>query len=91
MANKVTEADKLNINRAYKRLGTYAAAARETGFSAGTVKKYVIDNFIDPDDIQLHIFSGEIKPIQEIKVKWDLRLSDNEFNEIKELWKEIAI
>ena len=91
MANKVTQNDILNINRIYLKLGTYAATAREVGFSAGTVKKYIIPNFVDPEEIELRKFSSEIKPIQDIEMKWDLNLSEEELKEIEELWKEITI
>ena len=42
MARKVTEEDKILINELYIKLKTYAAVARETGFSPTTVKKYII-------------------------------------------------
>ena len=45
MANKVTPDDILQMNSLYLELKTYAAVARKTGFSAGTVKKYIIPNF----------------------------------------------
>ena len=61
MATKITQDDILNINRTYLKLGTYAATARELGFSAGTIKKYVKPDFVDPDKIQLRKFSSEIK------------------------------
>lgn len=91
MANKVTQNDILNINRIYLKLGTYAATAREVGFSAGTVKKYIIPDFIDPDELKIKQFSGEINPIQDINSLKNLLLSDEEISEIKELWEEIAI
>ena len=42
MANKVTNEDILRINEIYYKTHTYAETARQTGFSASTVKKYVI-------------------------------------------------
>ena len=36
----ITQDDIKEINRQYKKLGTYAATARATGFSPGTIKKY---------------------------------------------------
>ena len=41
MARFLTDDDKLHIYNVYKRVGTYAGTARETGFSASTVRKYV--------------------------------------------------
>ena len=45
MANKVTNEDILRMNEAYYKYKTYAETARQTGFSASTVKKYIIPNW----------------------------------------------
>ena len=42
MANKVTSEDIMRINEIYYKTHTYAETGRQTGFSAGTVKKYVV-------------------------------------------------
>lgn len=91
MARKVTQDDILNINRIYLRTGTYAATARETGFSASTVKRYIVNDFVDPEAIEKKEFTGQILPINEIEIVLDLRLAANEEEEIKELWKEISL
>lgn len=91
MATKITQDDILNINRCYARIGTYAGVARELGYSAGTIKKYVIKDFVDPDELEIKKFGSQILPIQDINFVWDLRLSNQENNEIEELWKEISI
>ena len=49
MARRVTEKDIVKINRLYKKIGTYAGVARETGFSPSTVKRYVIPDFHEVD------------------------------------------
>ena len=41
MASKVTNEDILRINELYYKHKTYAEVARQTGFAASTVKKYV--------------------------------------------------
>lgn len=90
MANKITNDDIININEAYLELKTYAATARKLGFSAGTIKKYVIPNYTS----QKHIKTIPCKGIPEkgsYTINWDLRLSDEEIKEIKELWNEITI
>ena len=46
MASKVTNEDILRINELYYKHKTYAEVARQTGFAASTVKKYVIPNKI---------------------------------------------
>lgn len=91
MAKKITNEDILEINRAYQRIGTYSGVSRELGFSAGTVKKYIIEDFIDPDTLEEKKFSSTILPIDEIDIRWTLQLSEEEQGEIEELWKEIAI
>jgi hypothetical protein len=42
MASKVTNEDILRINEIYYKTKVYAETARQTGFSASTLKKYVI-------------------------------------------------
>ena len=41
MASKVTNEDILRINELYYKHKTYAEVARQTGFAASTVKKYI--------------------------------------------------
>jgi DNA invertase Pin-like site-specific DNA recombinase len=61
MATKVTEQDKIQINELYLELKTYAAVARETGFSPSTVKKYIIPNYISQNDIKITPFNKNIR------------------------------
>ena len=42
---RVTIDDVIKINQAYLKHKTYAGAARETGFSPTTIKKYIIPDF----------------------------------------------
>lgn len=99
MARKVTEEDKILINELYVKLKTYAAVARETGFSPTTVKKYIIPNFTPqsevkqkkitindiPEDIDIDMFL-KIENFGEFCV-----LSEEEKEDMKELWKEMVI
>ena len=41
----VTNEDIKTMNRLYLELKTYAAVARQTGFSPSTVKKYIISDY----------------------------------------------
>ena len=41
---KVSKEDIIQMNELYQKLGSYAAVAREIGFSASTVSKYVDKN-----------------------------------------------
>ena len=98
MASKVTNEDILRINKLYYKHKTYAEVARQTGFAASTVKKYVdtkwapvVSEEIKKFDIsQLPEFDPSI--FKGIDNYGDLCvLSKEEREEIKELWKELAV
>lgn len=95
---KVTTDDILNFNRLYFKYKSFAQVARETGFSASTVSKYVDRNWkpienkkkifelsMMPESPDLTIFRG-IKDFGELCI-----LSEEETKEIKELWDEMEI
>jgi hypothetical protein len=88
MANKVTPDDILLMNTLYLELKTYAAVARKTGFSAGTVKKYIIPNFTPATD-KLK-WEGEIPPLWTFTISTE-GLSQEEIAQLNELRKEIEI
>ena len=98
MARKITAEDIQKINEIYFEVGTYAETARRTGFSPSTVKKYVQKDFsaaVIPQDkifkkenippIDLSIFQG-VKNLGNLCV-----LSEEEFEGVKELWKEMSV
>lgn len=98
MAKKVTTDDILKMNELYYKYHTYAQVARETGFSASTVSKYVDKNWkpVDITNIKrfdlndLPDFSTEI--FRMIENYGDLCvLTEDEREEIKDLWGELAI
>lgn len=96
MARKVTEEDKILMNELYLKLKTYAAVARETGFSPTTVKRYIIQNYVPKDSIQKNKFDLEIPSINYDLFKVEdfgllCVLSKEEKNEIEELWKEMLL
>ena len=100
MANKVTNEDILRINELYYKHKTYAEVARQTGFSASTVKKYVIkdwqpvqvENIIHFDIAQLPDFTAAVKIFRGVDNYGNLCiLTDYESKQIKELWKELAV
>ena len=85
MAGKVTQKDIERINDLYLELGTYAAVAREVGFSASTVKRYVIPGY-QKVSIPIDRIPVSLPPIETIEVpaaltEW-LKLSDREIDEI---------
>ena len=100
MASKVTNEDILRINEIYYKTKVYAETARQTGFSAGTVKKYIIpgwqpvvaENIIRFDMAQLPDFTKAAEIFRGINNYGNLCvLTDFEAKEIKELWRELAI
>ena len=97
---KVTNDDILQINALYFRYKNYAEVARQTGFAASTVKKYVdknwepvkTENIIRFDLVNLPNFSEATEIFRGMENYGDLCvLSDNEKEELKELWEELAI
>lgn len=100
MANKVTNEDILCINELYYKHKTYAEVARQTGFAASTVKKYVIPNWqpVAIENIvhfnleQLPDFKEAVKVFRGIENYGSLcQLTSLEKEGIKELWKELAV
>lgn len=98
MASKVTNEDKIIMNELYLKYKTYAEVARQTGFSASTVKKYIIPNYISKDAIEIKKFD-KIIPTDfgcgfpaNVQI-WAslLELTDRESAEMNELRKEILI
>ena len=101
MASKVTNEDILRINELYYKHKVYAEVARQTGFSASTVKKYVdknwtpvcAENIIRFDLAQLPDFFEQVsEKFNGVENYGDLCiLSDEEKEEMKVLWGEIAV
>lgn len=100
MANKVTNEDILRINEIYYKTKVYAETARQTGFSASTVKKYVIpgwkpvavENVIHFNLAELPDFTSAAELFQGINNYGNLCiLTQSEQEEIKNLWRELAI
>ena len=100
MASKVTNEDILRINELYYKYKVYAEVARQTGFSASTVKKYVIpnwapvasENIIRFDIAQLPDFTKAAEIFRGISNYGALCvLTDYEKQEIKNLWGELTV
>ena len=92
MANRVTQQDIIKINELYLQHKTYAAVARETGFSATTVKKYIIQNFAAVPTTKFE-GSTELKTSIFKEYPWDnlIDLSDKEKEEMEILRKEVNL
>jgi hypothetical protein len=94
---RVTQEDIKRFNELYYKYKTYAEVARQTGFSAGTVSKYVDKNYVPIDDTKKKVFDGEINDsnfdILAATDAWGslLSLSPKELTDLNDLWNEIAI
>lgn len=100
MASKVTNEDILRINELYYKHKTYAEVARQTGFAASTVKKYVIsgwtpvaaENIVRFSIEQIPDFQDSVKIFRGIDNYGELCvLSEHEVKQIEELWAEMVI
>lgn len=100
MANKVTNEDILRINEIYYKTHTYAETARQTGFAASTVKKYVISGWKPVEQSNVVRFNMDLLPDykEAAKIFRGIEnygalcvLSEEEVKEIKELWRELAV
>ena len=98
MANKITQEQILEMNKLYLQHKTYAAVARIVGCAPSTVKKYIVPDFVPEEERtikhftheQLPNFTGErfvgVEDVGSLCI-----LSDEEVEEIKELWQELSI
>ena len=96
----VTDNDKIQFNELYLQCGTYAEIARRTGFSASTVKKYIIPNYVSINAVAENIvpFDKEIFTIDQISFPNNrkefynlLVLTDTEKQECEKLREELLI
>lgn len=82
------------MNEAYLACGTYSGAAKATGWSASTVKKYIIPDYKSEQKVE--VVDIELPSIEEIADRlppwYDLTcLTPEEEQEIKQLWKEMLV
>ena len=99
MVRKVTIDDIRKINDIYYECHNYAETARRTGWSAATVRSYVDKNYNPVTEDKIHRFDTDTEMPEfstEMFVGLDnygelCVLSDEEFEEIKQLWEEIAV
>lgn len=100
MANRVSSEDILRMNEIYYKTHVFAEVARRTGFSASTVRKYVDVNWKPVVSEEIVVFNMNDIPDFKEAVKCfrgvdnygDLCvLTEQEREEIKELWAELVI
>ena len=90
----VTPSDRKRINDLYVQLHTYAAVARETGFSPATVKKYIIDGYKREEDRNYKRFNQRLPEFDEtffMGKDWGplCELTEVEMRDIMDLWEEL--
>ena len=93
---RVTEEDIIQMNEAFLLCGTYSGAAKATGWSASTVKKYIISGYTS--QIVTAAQESMITLPDLDKVVANLRqmahatmLTSEEALEVTKLWKELII
>ena len=95
---RVTSEDILRMNEIYYKTHVFAEVARQTGFSASTVRKYVdvnwkpveLDKIIKFDLNNLSEF--DTTPFKHVSDYGAMCiLDDEEIDQIRELWKELAV
>ena len=98
MANKVTNEDILRINEIYYKTKVYAETARQTGFSASTVKKYVIPGWEPVKEEGVVRFERSQVPEFDFSIFKGVEnygdlcvLTTEELEELKDLWRELAV
>ena len=100
MASKVTSEDIVLFNSLYYKTKNFSEVARQTGFSASTVRKYVDKNWQPVAAENIKRFDTSIIPDFEcVKTVFYGRdnygelcaLTGREQQEIAELWKELVV
>lgn len=98
MAKRVTNEDIKLFNEIYYKTKSYAETARQTGWSAGTVSKYVDKNYTPAaptDIIRIDIsilpteFNTDIFSIPNLGELCEL--TEDEKEDLPNLWKELAL
>lgn len=97
MAGKrVTDEDIKKFNKLYMLSHNYSAVARITGFTPGTVKRYIIPNYEVVEEQNITRYEGdlpEFDPATFRGIDWSniCVLTDKEKEDLPDLWKELEI
>lgn len=90
---RATQEDVILINEAYLACGTLTGAAKATGWSASTVKKYLIPNF--KSEQKFEVTTIELPPIstvvEQLKDNQLTCVRPDEEKELRILWKEMLV
>ena len=94
MAKKVTNEDIIQMNEAFLLCRTYSGVAKATGWSASTVKKYIIDGYVSskkPIEYNIVPLSIEQTIQKLIENNAICDVTEEEKVELKELQKDIIV
>ena len=94
MAKKVTNEDIIQMNEAFLLCRTYSGVAKATGWSASTVKKYIIDGYVSskkPIEYSIVPLSIEQTIQKLIENNAICDVTEEEKLELKELQKDIIV
>ena len=93
MARRVGNQAIILMNEAYLACGTLTGAAKATGWSSSTVKKYLIPNFKSEQKIEATTI--ELPPIstviEQLKGSQLTCVRPDEEKELRVLWKEMLV
>ncbi len=96
MRRTVNEEDIIQMNEAFLLCGTYSGAAKAPGWSASTVKKFIISGYTSQIDAAAQESMITLPELD--KVVANLRqtahatmLTSEEALEVTELWKELIM
>jgi hypothetical protein len=96
MSKRLTDEDKIRINEVYAVCKNYSKTAQITGFSAASVKKYVIPDFESPVVTIPNIGDFNLMSIEDnvnfLKNFGHItQLTSQEKADIQNLWKELLV
>lgn len=96
MRRTVNEEDIIQINEAYLLCGTYSGAAKATGWSASTVKKYIISGYTSQIDAAAQESIITLPDLDKVvanlmQMAHATMLTSEEALEVTELWKELIM
>lgn len=95
-ARRVTDEDIKKFNKLYMLSHNYSAVARITGFTPGTVKKYIIPDYEEVEEQNITRYSGDLPEFDSDSfrnIDWShiCELSEEERKEMETIWKEIEL
>lgn len=93
---RVTEEDIIQMNEAFLLCGTYSGAAKATGWSASTVKKYIISGYTSQIDTAARESMITLPDLDMVvanlrQMAHATMLTAEEALEVVELWKELIM